>query len=304
VVSSDKVINVSAGELDPIAILDALGFLGPARTTPVTGGLDAAIWKVERGTETYALRVLRPEQAPVATREAAAMAAAAAAGLPVPRVHAAGSWRDRPAMLLDWCPGRPVADELPTHPWRAWTLGFQMGRTQAAIHDLAVPDAFAETTSWRNLSGENARLQAWLDRVPARAPALLHLDYHPLNVLADGARLSAVLDWANARPGDPRADLARTVSILRLAPLPVGPVGAAARGTIRLLEAGWRRGYEQTAGPMGDMRPFYAWAGAMMERDLAQHVGHPGAAWLTEAHMDRIRRWRARWMARADEAKD
>jgi hypothetical protein len=39
----------------------------------------------------------------------------------------------------------------------------------------------------------------------------------------------------------------------------------------------------------------------MMERDLAPRVGHPGAAWLTEAHMDRIRGWTEQWLARADE---
>ncbi len=224
------------------------------------------------------------------------MATAAAAGLPVPRVHAAGSWRDCPAMLLDWCPGRPMADELRAHPWRAWTLGLQLGRTQAAIHNLPIPDALGAgrpdgPIPWRDLVGPDERLQTWLDRVPPRPPALLHLDYHPLNVLADGGRLSAVLDWANARPGDPRADLARTVSILRLAPLQAGPVGLAARATIRLLEAGWRRGYEREAGPVGDLAPFYAWAGTMMVRDLAPRLGHPDAPWLTEAHFARIRRW-------------
>lgn len=283
-------------ELDPEAILDALGLPGPARLTPVLGGLDAAIWKVERAHETYALRVLRPEQAPVARREAAAMATAAAAGLPVPRVHAAGSWRDRPAMLLDWCPGRPMADELRAHPWRAYSLGVQLGRTQAAIHALPIPDDFADgSTPWRDLAGPDERIRDWLDRVPPRPSALLHLDYHPLNVLADSGRLSAVLDWANVRPGDPRADLARTVSILQLAPLPAGPIGAAMRSGLRILEAGWRRGYERQAGPMGDLAPFYAWAGAMMERDLAPRLGRPDAPWLTEAHLARIRRWADRW---------
>lgn len=292
---------MEAETLDPVAILESLGLNGPVHTTPVTGGLDAAIWKIERGTETYALRVLRPEQAPVAKREAAAMATASAAGLPVPRVHATGTWQGRPATLLDWCAGRPMADELQSHPWRAWTLGVQMGRTQAAIHALPIPNAFPDVTPWRDLAGPNEPIRAWLERIPPRGPALLHLDYHPLNVLADGARLSAVLDWANSRPGDPRADIARTVSILHFAPVPAGPVGIAARGTIRLLQAGWRRGYERVAGPIGDLAPFYAWAGAMMERDLAPRVGHPGAAWLTEAHMDHIRGWTDQWLARADE---
>ena len=288
---------VEKQELDPIVILDALGFPGPAHTTPVTGGLDAAIWKVERGAETYALRVLRPEQAPVAKREAAAMATASAAGLPVPRVHAAGSWQDRPAMLLDWYPGRPVAHELPAHPWRAWTLGLQMGRTQAAIHALTVPDAFAETTPWRNLAGENARLQTWLDRVPARGPSLLHLDYHPLNVMTDGRAITGVLDWTNARSGDPRADYARTLSILRLDAEVEGRLASIARLIVRRFEHGWRQGYREAAGEPADLAPYLAWAGSVMQHDRASRPGVSGG--LTPERLDRVRAWTGEWKGRA-----
>src|SRR5436853_495789 len=75
-----------------------------------------------------------------------------------------------------------------------------------------------------------------------RSDALLHLDFHPLNVLVDGRRVTAVIDWANARAGDPRADLARTLTILRLSPVP--PRFARLVG---VLVAGWRGGYEAEA---------------------------------------------------------
>ena len=65
--------------------------------------------------------------------------------------------------------------------------------------------------------------------------------------------------------GDPRADVARTVSILRLAHESIKMVDV---GTW-VLETGWRRGYEEVAGPLGDMSPFYGWAGAVMVRVLS-----------------------------------
>jgi hypothetical protein len=95
-----------------------------------------------------------------------------------------------------------------------------------------------------------------------------------------------VLDWTNAHGGDPRADFARTVTILRLSP-PRG--GAAERLGRVLIEVGWRFGY----GPLGsDMAPFYAWAGTAMEHDL---VGRFSAAEL--AH---VRRWTDAWTVRAN----
>src|SRR5438132_39917 len=62
------------------------------------------------------------------------------------------------------------------------------------------------TTAWSG-AGPRARSGSW-----GRAPgaALLHLDYHLLNVMTDRSRVTGVLDWTNARAGDPRADLART----------------------------------------------------------------------------------------------
>lgn len=279
---------------DPLAVLAALGFPGPARASPVLGGSDATIWRIERAGAADALRLLRPEQAAAAEREVAAMVAAAEAGVPVPRVHAAGVWRGRPAVLMDWCPGRPLADELRARPWRAYPLGRRFGRTQAAVHRSPPPAALADhPVPWRAWAGDDPAIAAGLRSVAPRPPALLHLDYHPLNVLVDGGRLSGVLDWANARVGDPRADLARTLSILRFAPLPGGPLALPARATRRAFEAGWRRGYRDAAGPVGPMAPFLAWAAAVMERDLAPRLGRPDLPWLTDALLADVRRWGA-----------
>jgi aminoglycoside phosphotransferase (APT) family kinase protein len=71
-----------------------------------------ALWKVEYEGQTYALRVFPPRRHEDCERERVVMAAARAAGLPVPEVHRAGVWQDQPVLLITWLAGRVVADEL------------------------------------------------------------------------------------------------------------------------------------------------------------------------------------------------
>jgi aminoglycoside phosphotransferase (APT) family kinase protein len=71
-----------------------------------------AMWKVEYEDQIYALRVFRPGKHEDCEHEWRVMAAARAAGLPVPEVNAAGVWQDHPALLITWLAGRTVEDEL------------------------------------------------------------------------------------------------------------------------------------------------------------------------------------------------
>ncbi len=287
-----------------VAALATVGMPEAAHVGWIRGGADAMIWRVEVAGRFCALRLLRPDQADQARRETAALASAAQAGLPVPVVVTAGSWQDRPAIVLTWSPGQPLADVLHERPLnfrRARALGVAFGRVQALIHALRPPAALRELpVSWEDWAGPDPALDACLAAIPARPPALVHLDYHPLNVLVEGDQATAVLDWANARAGDPRADLARTLSIVRLAPLPAGVAGARAWVLRRVFEAGWRRGYRRTLGSPGGLAPFCWWAGLVMERDLAPRLGRADLPWLTPAFLDRVRCWTASWRARAD----
>ena len=44
--------------------------------------------------------------------------------------------------------------------------------------------------------------------------SVLHMDYHPLNVLVNGARISGVIDWVGADSGDRHLDVGTTATIL------------------------------------------------------------------------------------------
>jgi hypothetical protein len=195
-------------------------------------------------------------------------------------------------------PGRLLRDELESRPWSAWALGVEFGRTQAAIHAVPVPAALRRhPVSWVEWAELDAALRDRLRR-SSGGEVLLHLDYHPANVLVERGRVSAVLDWANARAGDRRADLARTAAILRFAPLGErpSPVTVIAR---RAFSAGWRHGYRVMAGRVTGMAPFYAWAAAVMRHDLAPRVGRTDLPWLTPALLGEIRRWGDGWRVAA-----
>jgi aminoglycoside phosphotransferase (APT) family kinase protein len=242
------------------------------------------------------LRVFRAEQADTFRREARAMRAAAQAGIPVPTIQAEAICAGRPALLLSWCAGLPLLNAVRARPWRIWQLGLMMGRMHARIHAVHVPESAALRAWAPRAEDAGAALQARLRALTFESGSvLLHLDYHPLNIMTDGNRVTGVLDWANVAVGDPRVDIARTVAILRLAPTPPDSIPPIVTlGLRRLLEAAWRSGYQTVAGPFTDMAPFYAWAGAMMERDLAAKIGRPGI-WLQPSDLSHIHRWTAHW---------
>ncbi|MDP9381792.1 MAG: phosphotransferase [Chloroflexota bacterium] len=290
---------MSADDLDPVSVLKVLGVEHPASVTPVSGGWTTAIFRVEHEGKLYALRAYRVGQEETCCREVGVMQAAAAAGIPVPSVQAEGVWRGRPALLLSWCPGHPVAHELRTRPWRAWYMGVLFGRMQAAINRVVVPDALGEPDdAWIGWLGpDEEALRECLYGQGLRSGALLHLDYHLMNVMTDGRRITGVLDWANAHAGDPRADYARTLSILRLDSEPPDEVGVprwAVRLLVCLFELGWRRGYGRVE---GDLAPYNALAGVYLERSLAWRLGLPGG--LTRGRLARIRKWTVMWKERA-----
>lgn len=228
--------DLEHSELDHSLILTSLGVADATVITPVSGGYNTAIWRIDRPNGADALRVFRPSQIESFQRELLTMQVARQCGIPVPEVQATGMWREHPVMLLSWLPGRPLAQELLAHPWRLWPLGVQFGRMQAAIHAVPAPLALQSAgADWIELAGlEETALQERLRSLPSRRASLIHLDYHPLNVLTDGRRITAVLDWTNARFGDPRADIARTFSILCQEPMPARRPA----GTPRALVAG------------------------------------------------------------------
>lgn len=284
-------------ELDPYQILADLQVGNVGRVTRALGGADTSIWRVEHGHMVSALRVFEAGRAASAAREQLAMTLAGRSGVAVPDLRLACEWRGRPVLLLSWCPGQTLGAALLANPWRLLGLARAFGVMQARIHSLHAPELQALGVSW--IEWQNAAdpaLVARLRQLAPLQPRLLHLDYHPLNVLVDGGRISAVLDWANATTGDPRADVARTYTILRVEPQRAGREPLWLTGARNVLARAWLAGYRSVSGPLSDMAPFFAWAGAVMAADLAPRVADP-ASWWQARHLERIHAWTQHWRA-------
>jgi aminoglycoside phosphotransferase (APT) family kinase protein len=284
--------------IDAHTVLRALGVTAESAAA-LPGGWDTTIWRVERASGPAVLRLLRYDEAARCEREALAMDAVAAAGVPAPRVLARGRWEGRPALLLSWLPGSPLAQVLRSDPTRAVPLGDAFGRTLARLHAVSPPDVLARISDdWVAVVGEDeTALQARLRALSGEASALLHLDYHPMNTLAEGDAITGVVDWANVRVGDPRADLARTLVLLSLAARVFSDSGVRRAGR-HLFRVACLRGYRAAGGETADLAAFLAWGWLVTARDLAPNLGRPGH-WLRAEHLEFMRRRGAAWKRRA-----
>jgi aminoglycoside phosphotransferase (APT) family kinase protein len=117
-------------------------------------------------------------------REALVMRHAASHGYPVPRVlEVSGD-----ALVLERIEGPTMLAELRRRPWRVRRHARELAQLHKRLHEIAAPQSLPE-------AGPGDRL--------------LHLDLHPDNVLLSPAG-PVVIDWTNARRGDPALDVALT----------------------------------------------------------------------------------------------
>jgi aminoglycoside phosphotransferase (APT) family kinase protein len=290
-------------DIDPLMVLEALGVQQPTLLERVPYGEATVVWRVAVGGRVCALRVLRPDDAGTLERELEAMAAARAGGVPVPDVIARGVWRDRPATLVSWLPGRMLGLELMAHTAdleQLQVLGESLGRTLGEIHNRPAPESLrGHSHGWVKLAGPNEPvLQDRLLALGLRSDALLHLDYHAGNVNVADWRVTGVFDWTKATAGDPRADFARFITLISLSPIGLRPdlfPRSSAGDAMRLrLQSAFRRGYEQVNKLEGDLSLFYAWAGATTLHSLRAKIGQPGQR-VQAHHLEPVRRWTQSW---------
>lgn len=295
--------TVDVDVVDPVAALRVLGFESASAPERVTGGWDTLLWRFQTPDgRDHALRIYHlPQREEIARREAAALAACVSAGLPAPRVETVGLVQDLPALVLSWCDGEPLLSAIEQRPWSMWRLGRIFGATQARLHAVTPPPEFVATAPGDWLSRISDEYQDLARHALSLQPAtssLIHMDFHPLNVIFDGKAVTGVIDWAGAAAGDPRADLARTAVTMLAAPIPPGPMRPLLNVGRRLVIRAWRSGYENIAGPMPDYRPLLAWAGAtfLLEMELVIGASH---VWETEEDVETMRRRIQVWAQQA-----
>jgi Ser/Thr protein kinase RdoA (MazF antagonist) len=280
--------------VDPRRALAALGYPETAEPRRVKGGWDTLLWRFATpdGRE-HSLRVhYLPDREEFAWREKLALEVCARAGLPAPHVEAAGEFEGLPAMVLSWCPGLPILSFVEKRPWSIWRLGRLFGRAQAQMHAAAPPAEFVAKApeDWLSrVADQYADLVAHAKTLQLSTTSLIHMDFHPLNVISDGTAVTGIVDWARAAAGDPRADLARTEITLLAAPVPPGPLSPLLNLARRLILRAWRSGYEEVAGPLPDFRPLRAWAAATLIAEIELVIDRLNV-WGTREDLEKYRR--------------
>jgi aminoglycoside phosphotransferase (APT) family kinase protein len=250
------------------------------------------LWRLPRRTAADVLLRIFPAGSPSAhaEREAAAQRLAIAHGVGAPAVLRCAVIAGCPVLAMEWVDAPTVSTMLlggsdPQH------VGRQCGRQLAMLHEITDAAVVDSPTilerNWIDWAGARAdRLRA-----PIRSTAdladrrLLHLDFHPDNLLLDGDDV-VVLDWANTRIGPRSADLARSASILQL--IEHHPdLGDLGRSVIAGYRSGFSVGYQEVTGLDPDTatpRAVQAWAAAVALQDLV------GADWVPDAVLDQFER--------------
>jgi aminoglycoside phosphotransferase (APT) family kinase protein len=272
--------GMNEDQIDPIAVLAALGVAARPSSMQPVGGEGTAVWRVEQGGATYALRLFREGDERLCAREAAVMRAVRAGGLPVPEVVASGAWEERPALLLSWCPGRTLAEAALADPRELAALARAAAATFARLHRLPAPAVLLEPClDWVAQAGPGeAALQERVRALSRRPAALLHCDYHPENLLTRDGAITGVIDWTNARAGDPRADVARSIVLVRAAGLEMAAAHDPRGALVAEYERAFLEAYQEETGPLEELEAFCAWAWAMTAEDYAYKRVRPGFA--------------------------
>jgi aminoglycoside phosphotransferase (APT) family kinase protein len=184
-----------------------------------------------------------------ARRESLAIRILSEAGYPVPRPHlfeADPGPLGAPFLMMECVAGGPLF-VTPNFPqaFKTFSLGFPaFVRTQVRLHRLRPPAVDVDripraagpstctahaplldrllgvTAEWieqgplPGLREGVARLKAQADRFRAAPEAIVHMDYHPQNVIVRNFRVTGVIDWVNIDRGDRHLCVATTAVIL------------------------------------------------------------------------------------------
>jgi len=131
-------------------------------------------------------------------------------GFPVPHIEEVRA--DGAEIVMERIDGPSMLDAM-VPPWKLAACLSTLADLHDRLHAIEGPD--------------------WLPGMPGGGDRLLHLDLHPLNVLMSKTRGPVVIDWPNARRGDPMADVALTFALITCGRIPLPRPIAAALDAVR-----------------------------------------------------------------------
>jgi aminoglycoside phosphotransferase (APT) family kinase protein len=219
----------------------------------IAEGREAEIFAWQDGT---VLRLLRwPDAMPQLLGEAAAMRAAAGAGVRVPAPSEVTTVDGRPGLVMERIDGPDLLTLIARRPWTVWSVGRLTGELHAAMHDVTAPDELRPLRERLRQRIEGAaEVPPHLAEAALRAleslpdgDRLCHGDFHPGNVIGAGGEY-VVIDWTAVTRGEPTADFVRTDMMMMLGDPPPGSplvIRFGAKFARRLLRSAYVRSYRR-----------------------------------------------------------
>lgn len=147
-------------------------------------------------------------------------------GLPVPKVGRMIELEGRKGIIYERITGTSLLDLIMKNPVAVANYTKLMAELHYKMHQCNATELpkYKEALEWNirhtDLLKEEQRL-AILDRLEhlPEGDVLCHGDFHPGNIITEMDR-SVILDWMTATSGNPVADVARTVLLLKDAAIP------------------------------------------------------------------------------------
>ena len=163
-----------------------------------------------------------PAAKPKAFREAATSAAVEALGLPVPKVWNVHEVGGRWGLVFDRVTQKSFAEQMLGKITDVPRYLECMAQLHIRIHSHeAIQFVGLKVTLAANIAAssllDKPRKQELLDAIVDMPDGdrLCHGDFHPRNILGDASE-PVIIDWLDARRGDPAADVCRSYLLLRL----------------------------------------------------------------------------------------
>lgn len=196
------------------------------RAHPIAHGRTAEIYAYATG---MVLKLFRPGWSVQDVRyEARVAAAVGRSGFPMAAVLAVVEHDGRAGIIYQHVDGTPLLRILADKPWRMLYAAHLLARLHVALHDYQAVDLPSQRERLMHRLAvipvlpdpTRQRLLARLATLPGGA-RLCHGDFHPDNVLIT-AHGPVVIDWNDATRGEPAADVARSMILMRDSVIPAG----------------------------------------------------------------------------------
>lgn len=140
----------------------------------------------------------------------------------VPRVYGMVKYRKRLGIVYEQILGKSMIELLQCHPLHIKQYSKQFASIHLSLHkkDIDVQTSVKEKLS-RDIdnacelsSKEKEKIKQYLRTLPD-GNKLCHFDFHPGNILYRG-NCPVIIDWMTACTGNPNADVARTILMMRM----------------------------------------------------------------------------------------